>query len=117
MMRRQLERLAEKEMKQFEKEGYLIVKGLFSENDLREIEQTFEQISHTTVAVHFDPVFDGAASDPLKRYPRVMHPHRFNETAKRYMLHKPVLQVLGDLYGEEALAAQSMFYYKPPGSR
>lgn len=117
MMRRQLARLTEKEMEQFEKEGYLIVKGLFSEDDLGEIEDTFEQISHTTVAGHFEPVLDGTTSDPLKRYPRVMHPHRFNETAKRYMLHKPVLQVLGDLYGEEALAAQSMFYYKPPGSR
>jgi phytanoyl-CoA hydroxylase len=39
-----------------------------------------------------------------------MHPHRFNETAKRYMLHKPVLDVLTDLYEEEPLAAQSMFY-------
>lgn len=55
--------------------------------------------------------------DPLKRYPRVMHPHRFNETAKRYMLQQPVRDVLSDLYEEEPLAAQSMFYYKPPGAR
>ena len=116
-MNRQLKRLTEEEITSFEAEGYLIVKGLFSKEDLQEIEYTFEEISYTTVAGHFEPILDDTEKDPLKRYPRVMHPHRFNETAKRYMLHKPVLQVLADLYGEEALAAQSMFYYKPPGSR
>jgi phytanoyl-CoA hydroxylase len=41
--------------------------------------------------------------DPLKRYPRMLHPQ--------------VFAVLTDLYGEEPLAAQSMFYFKPPQSR
>ncbi|HIW34371.1 MAG TPA: phytanoyl-CoA dioxygenase family protein, partial [Candidatus Paenibacillus intestinavium] len=116
-MNRQLMRLTEEEITRFESEGYLIVKGLFSEENLQEIEHTFEEISHTTIAGYFEPVLDEIEEDPLKRYPRVMHPHRYNETAKKYMLHRPVLQVLADLYGEEALAAQSMFYYKPPGSR
>lgn len=101
----------------FQKEGYIIVKGLFSEEDLRRIDDTFDEISNRTIPGYFEPDFNASSDDPLKRYPRVMHPHRFSETAKSYMLHKPVLDVLEDLYGEEALAAQSMFYYKPPGSR
>ncbi|MBD2867432.1 phytanoyl-CoA dioxygenase family protein [Paenibacillus arenilitoris] len=112
-----LKALTEEQLNQFHTEGYLIVKGLFSEEDLRAIEDTFEAIGNTVVPGFFEPDLDGGSDDPLKRYPRVMHPHRFNETAKRYMLHGPVLDVLHDLYGEEALAAQSMFYYKPPGSR
>jgi phytanoyl-CoA hydroxylase len=107
-----------KEQKQhFESEGYVIVKGLFSEQNLAEIDETFEVISDQTVPGYFEPDLHTDGSDPLKRYPRVMHPHRFNETAMKYMLHQPVLEVLADLYDEEALAAQSMFYYKPPGSR
>lgn len=109
--------LSEEQLHLFQTEGYLIVKGLFDESELREIDSTFEEISHTTVPGHFEPVLDGETADPLKRYPRVMHPHRFHPVAKKYMLHKPVMDVLADLYGEEALAAQSMFYYKPPGSR
>src|SRR5690606_6735987 len=66
---------------------------------------------------HYEPDFQAGVHDPLKRYPRVMHPHRFNETAKKYMLHQPVFDVLRDLYEEEPIAAQSMYYYKPPGSR
>ncbi|MFC5531328.1 phytanoyl-CoA dioxygenase family protein [Cohnella yongneupensis] len=109
--------LTEEQIKCFETNGYLIVRGLFNSAHLAEIEETFEEMSHTVVPGYFEPVLNDESADPLKRYPRVMHPHRFNETAKKYMLHTPVMDVLADLYGEEALAAQSMFYYKPPGSR
>jgi phytanoyl-CoA hydroxylase len=112
-----LKALTEEQKNQFEMEGYLIVRGLFQPDELTEIEDTFQEISHTTVPGLFEPIIDQVTEDPLKRYPRVMHPHRFNATAMKYMLHKPVMDVLTDLYGEEAYAAQSMFYYKPPGSR
>jgi phytanoyl-CoA hydroxylase len=116
-MRTQLIALTEEQLTAFETNGYLIVKGLLSEEDLRTIENTFEEISHTKIPGYFEPELEGETDDPLKRYPRVLHPHRYNETAMKYMLHKPIMAVLSDLYGEEALAAQSMFYYKPPGSR
>jgi phytanoyl-CoA hydroxylase len=116
-MDRQLHRLTQEQKHHFETEGYLVVKGLFGQSQLAEIDSTFEEISYQTISGFFEPDLNEGATDPLKRYPRVMHPHRFNETAKRYMLHQPVLEVLTDLYEEEPLAAQSMFYYKPPGSR
>ncbi|QHT62142.1 phytanoyl-CoA dioxygenase family protein [Paenibacillus lycopersici] len=112
-----LRAITEEQKRQFDTEGYLVIKGLFSADNLTEIEQTFETMSHERIPGYFEPDLKGDSADPLQRYPRVMHPHRFNETAKRFMLHPPVLEVLADLYGEEAYAAQSMFYYKPPGSR
>lgn len=105
------------EKEQFEKEGYIIIKGLFSEEELTDIDQTFEEISNKEIPGYFNPDLSSENTDPLKRYPRVMHPHRFNQTAKQYMLHQPVMNVLSELFEEEALAAQSMFYYKPPGAR
>ncbi|WP_219838043.1 phytanoyl-CoA dioxygenase family protein [Paenibacillus sp. R14(2021)] len=116
-MAKTLRVLTEEQKRQFDTEGYLIVKGLFQQEDLTAIGDTFEQMSYETIPGYFEPNLKGDSLDPLRRYPRVMHPHRFNETAKKYMLHQPVLAVLADLYGEEAYAAQSMFYYKPPGSR
>ena len=112
-----LKMLTEDQKKQFVAEGYLIMKGMFDKEQLAEIESTFEAISHTTVPGFFEPELSESVTDPLKRYPRVMHPHRFNETAKKYLLHQPVLNVLEDLFEEPALAAQSMYYYKPPGAR
>lgn len=55
--------------------------------------------------------------DPLARFPRVMHPHRFMPVSMRYLLDGRILDVLEDLAGEEVLAAQSMFYFKPAGAR
>ena len=103
----------------FEADGYLVVKGVFDPLEVEEIRETFQKIGNTTIPGYFEPELSGATEgvDPLKRYPRVMHPHRFNPIAKKYMLHPTVLAIMNDLYGEEALAAQSMFYYKPPGSR
>lgn len=116
-MEKSLKHLTAAQIDQFITEGYLVVKGLFPDEDIHALESTFEEISHTVIPGYFEPELSAAATDPLKRYPRVMHPHRYNDTAKKYLLHKPVMNVLSDLYGEEALAAQSMFYYKPPGSR
>lgn len=116
-MAQALKILNEQQMEQFEKEGYLIVKGVFQAGEVEEIRSTFEGISQTSIPGFFEPDFQTGAEDPLKRYPRVMHPHRFNSIAKNYMLHPGVMAILEDLYGEEAYAAQSMFYYKPPRSK
>lgn len=109
--------VTEKQWRQFETEGYLIVQGVFSQDEVEEIRTTFHEISNMTVPGHFEPDWHDQTGDPLKRYPRVMHPHRFHPVTKKYMLHAGVFAILQDLYGEEALAAQSMFYFKPPGSR
>src|SRR6185503_17895244 len=57
-------------------------------------------------------------------YPRMMHPHKHPELplvgplAMRYMLDERVGAILRELFdGEEPIATQSMFYFKPPGAR
>lgn len=112
-----LQALTKEQKFHFETEGFLLVQGLYNQEHIDEIKDTFGQIANQVIPGHFNPKLDEKVDDPLLRYPRVMHPHRFNETARRYMLHDPVLKVLNDLYHEEPLAAQSMYYYKPPGSR
>ncbi|GIP31518.1 phytanoyl-CoA dioxygenase family protein [Paenibacillus sp. J2TS4] len=104
---------------QFDLEGYTIVKGLLSGAQVEEIKETFMGIHREgPIPGYFHPVAAAeAAEDILKQYPRVMHPHRFHETAKRYMLHPGVFDVLAQLLEEEPIAAQSMFYFKPPGAK
>jgi phytanoyl-CoA hydroxylase len=58
-----------------------------------------------------------ANGDPLKLYPRILYPHRVIDKARKYMLHSKIMSILAELFEEEVLAAQSMFYFKPPGSR
>lgn len=44
-------------------------------------------------------------------------PHRYSALARQYLLDGRVCRVLWDLFGEEPLVAQTMFYFKPPGAR
>jgi len=99
------------------KEGYFIARGLFAASEVATIQQHFEVFSTDGKPVenYWEP--DLSATDPLKRYPRVMQPHRWDNFTKPYLLDPRVHDILAALLGEEPIAAQSMFYFKPPGAR
>jgi phytanoyl-CoA hydroxylase len=100
----------------FDREGFVVVRGLFSPGEVEEIKETFEEIRRVDLAKAYD---DGVRdqSDPLFQYPRMVHPHRFSEVARRYMLHPGVQVCLETLFSEEPVATQTMYYFKPPGAR
>jgi ectoine hydroxylase-related dioxygenase (phytanoyl-CoA dioxygenase family) len=103
----------------FEIEGYCLAKGLFSPEKVEALNKHFEEI-HADGGV---PGFyateskEEAEGDVLREFPRVSHPHRFSEMAKDYMIDEKVGVILAALFGEEVLATQSMYYFKPPGAR
>jgi len=107
--------LSDIEREQFHVDGYCIVHGLFSENELQEIEDFFEEFKHIG-----EKVFDGGDAyeevDFTKRQLRAMHPHRYSSKALGWMIQPAVAHVLQDLLGKAPLAAQTMYYFKPPGA-
>ncbi|MCZ8515725.1 phytanoyl-CoA dioxygenase family protein [Paenibacillus filicis] len=112
--------LSEEQKQQFDREGFLVIKDIFRRELVEEIKRYFMdlQAKGEPVPGYFHPVGEAeAGGDILRMYPRVMHPHRFSAMAFRYLIHPTVMDILEDLFGEEALAAQSMFYYKPPGAK
>jgi hypothetical protein len=100
---------------EFQEKGYYIARGLFSPAEVEEIRELFTRMHATGVPGQYEPKPDSA--DPLDRYPRVMQPHRFDETSRRYMLHPGVQAHLTEFFRDEPAAAQSMYYFKPPGGR
>lgn len=100
----------------FDREGYVVARGLFSPGEVDQIRDHFMKL-HERVAIPGCFQSEPGSDDPLKVYPRMMHPHRVSELAMRYMTDDRVFDVLEALFGEEAMAAQSMFYFKPPGAR
>jgi ectoine hydroxylase-related dioxygenase (phytanoyl-CoA dioxygenase family) len=111
--------LSEEQLKQFHEDGNLVVRSMFSPAEMRDLCDTF-------MSLHAQSPIEGfytreteaeAGGDPLKLYPRMMHPHRYCDEAMRMMLHPRIAAALRDLFGEEPLAAQSMFYFKPPGAK
>jgi len=119
-----LRALTESEHEAYERDGYHVARGLLSAEEVAEIKGAFmaqakggpvEGLSETGRIT--DP------SDPLHFYPRMMQPHHkpafplVQGLSKRYLLDRRVHDILVDLFGEEPIAAQTMFYFKPPGSR
>lgn len=110
--------LSASELEQFRTLGYLIKRGLLADEAERLRETFMELHKQGPVPGHFTPQSaEEAGGDMLKQFPRVMHPHRFMKYAEEMMLHRGVMHVLADLFEEEPIASQSMFYYKPPGAR
>ncbi|MFW6058527.1 MAG: phytanoyl-CoA dioxygenase family protein [Phycisphaeraceae bacterium] len=104
----------------YQGDGYHIARGLLRPAEIAEIRDYFERIAEKgePIAKHWEPDTSvEGAKDPLKRYPRIMQPHRFSELAKRYLLDARVGAVLTALLEEEPIACQSMYYFKPPGGR
>lgn len=122
------ERLTPEQVSQYDRDGCLIVRGLLAPPEIAEIRDTFmeqakegpvpglSEIKRGKNGPEYDP------SDPLHFYPRMMQPHRHPELpigplSRRYLLDARIGAVLGDLLREAPVAAQTMFYFKPPGAR
>ena len=102
----------------FHLEGYLIVRNLLSPAEVDAIASRFAALadgSQPAPAGKWER--DVNAADPLSRFPRVMHPHRWDELSKKMLLHPKVKAVLTQLLRDEPVATQSMYYFKPPSSR
>jgi ectoine hydroxylase-related dioxygenase (phytanoyl-CoA dioxygenase family) len=107
-------------MEGFEEDGFEVAHGLFSRAEIDELCAEFTALKAAgPVPGHFEPRASGTgeAADPLHVHPRVMHPHRISDLSRRFLLDARLREILQSLLGEEVLAAQSMFYFKPPGAR
>ncbi|MEU7743387.1 phytanoyl-CoA dioxygenase family protein [Nonomuraea sp. NPDC049158] len=104
----------------FHDRGFVLVPGLLAADEVAELREEFMALhARGPIPGHFSPKPQdpGQPYDILRDYPRVMHPHQVNDVALRYLLDARIAAVLRDLLGEEPIAAQSMFYFKPPGAR
>ena len=105
------------ELEAFHREGFHIARGLFAREEIERFRQHFMDM-HAERRIPGYPFKDPKeTTDPLQLYGRIMHPHRFDELSKKYLLDLRVWSVLQALLGEEPVATQSMLYFKPPGAR
>ncbi|MFF5212295.1 phytanoyl-CoA dioxygenase family protein [Streptosporangium sp. NPDC000396] len=105
---------------EFEERGYVIVPALLSPDEVAELREEFMALhARGPIPRHFTPTPQqpGRPYDVLRDYPRVMHPHQVNDVALRYLLDARIATILRELLQEEPIAAQSMFYFKPPGAK
>lgn len=107
----------------YDHQGYCVVDDVFNAEELQDMEGFFEDYRRRENTV-FESA-DGAwrktvrleEVDKTKQQVRVLHPHRLDARVMGWYLHPRVAATLETLLGRPALGAQTMFYYKPPGSK
>ena len=105
------------DVQEFKECGCVIVPGLFADDEVAKLRQHYMDMrSNGTYPGDFGGV-DLTSNDPLKRYPRLIHMHRWDQTSLDWMIHPRLGAVFRQLLGAEPLAVQTMLYFKPAGAR
>lgn len=101
----------------YEEQGYVVARQLFTPDEVAALREHYMQLraqgSHPGDLVGVD----ATSNDPLKRYPRMIHMHRWDDTSLRWLLDERLNHTLTTLAGEEVYAVQTMLYFKPAGAR
>src|SRR5436305_6382619 len=106
-----------RQREEYERDGYVVVRGLFPRQEVERLREHFMRLRETgSYAGDFGGV-DPTSSDPLKRYPRMIHMHRWDEVSLGWLLDARINACLTGLIGREPYAVQTLLYFKPPGAR
>jgi len=105
------------EYKTFRRDGYLIVKGLVSTEEVQELMQFMDDLTagRTTIPGLPSPPDDISEEERRIFYERIHMPHRSKEICERFLLHPNIIDVLEALIGPDILALQTMMFFKNPG--
>jgi phytanoyl-CoA hydroxylase len=102
----------------FDDEGYFVARGLFDAGEAALWRAHFTRLREAGAYPGDVVGVDPRSNDPLKRYPRMIHMHRWDPVALEWLLEPRLARTLTTLlHGLEPFAVQTMLYFKPPGAR
>ena len=111
------EPISESDVATYLSQGYLVVQKLFTDDECDFWAKYFTDMVERGGDGWAEGGVDPNDEDPLKRYPRLLQPHRGDKVAFDYMVDPRINRYLSSFYDREPLAVQTMVYFKPPGAR
>ncbi len=104
-------------VEQFKTEGFVNVPALFSAAEVARYKGHFMALNAAGHGFEGDKPYQLPDDDPLKKYPRIIHSHRWDKLSLDWLLDERLKVWTTALLGAEPYAAQTMFYFKPPTAR
>jgi phytanoyl-CoA hydroxylase len=98
-------------------QGYLILRGLFSTEEIQALASHFMELRQQGKKPGDFAGVDLTSTDPLKKFPRMIHMHRWDTLSLQWLLDRRIAEVLTALMGAKPYAVQTMIYFKPPKAR
>ena len=102
---------------QFDTEGYMVVPGLFSPAEVSHYVDHYMTLRQEGPKPGDSSGVDFGSNDPLKKFPRMIHMHRWDNLSLEWILDHRITATLTSLLGIEPFAVQTMIYFKPPTAR
>jgi phytanoyl-CoA hydroxylase len=102
---------------EFKHNGFTLIPGLFSEEEVAAYREHYMQLRAAGSYPGDSSGVDWNSEDPLKKYPRMIHMHRWDETSLQWMIDPRLAKWMTTLLGIEPYAVQTMLYFKPAGAR
>lgn len=107
------------QLDQYGTDGAIVARRLFSEDEVGGLRDHYMRLREQGAFPGDSagvPVGNPDA-DPLKRYPRMIHMHRWDAISRCWLLDPRIGVALRQLLDEDAYAVQTMLYFKPAGAR
>jgi len=101
---------------EFREVGYFLAKGLFPAEECDDLTNHMMFLRETKHPGDYDGV-DPKSGDPLVKYPRMIHMHRWDEVSMQWAIDTRIAKAMTNLLGAEPYMVQTMLYFKPPGAR
>lgn len=101
----------------FAKDGYAIARGLFSPEEVGDLLDHYTRMHAAGGEGWTERPIEHDSPDPLRRYPRILQPHRGDQKSLDFLLDERFRQAFVQMLGAEPYAVQTMVYFKPPGAR
>src|SRR6266536_3695739 len=102
----------------FGEQGYIVARGLFDAVETAFWRDHFMRLREAGAYPGDVVGIEPGSDDPLKKYPRMIHMHRWDAVALDWLLEPRLAHSLTSLLGGmEPFAVQTMLYFKPPGAR
>lgn len=109
--------VSENAVKQFNEKGFTLVEKLFSQDEVDNYRSHYMKLRKEDSYEGDFAGVDLGEYDPLKKYPRMIHMHRWDETSLNWLTDKRLDACMTAFLGQSPFAVQTMLYFKPPGAR
>ncbi len=104
-------------VRHFQEQGFALVPGLFGADEVATLRDHYMELRARGAHPGDFSGVDLSSADPLKRFPRMIHMHRWDELSLQWLLDARLAQAMTALLGTEPFAVQTMLYFKPAGAR
>jgi phytanoyl-CoA hydroxylase len=103
--------------RQFQRDGYCIAPRLFTDDEVARYRDHYMALRAAGTYWGDFAGVDLSSADPLRRFPRMIHMHRWDKASLDFLIDPRINEFLTALLGAEPYAVQTMLYFKPPGAR